>query len=177
MEARVITSNARRYDSLDPRLNTIKRDTFQSKFGRPDHSNKILIYLILSAFKLAKMILTKKKLAFLDYLPSRPLCFDRRCSSRMKRNCVFSLFLNLHFLQFQPSHKRKSWRTQQTCVAKHGWILYEFIQSPEAQVFGTVLRLPILLRTLCLTVVQHSQSLILLDRLERIFGGCNDESW
>ena len=123
------------------------------------------------------MTITKGKWAFIDCLPSRPPCFDRRCPSRMKWNNVYSLFLNLCFLQVQPSHKRKSWRTQQTCVVKHGWILYEFIEPRGEQVFGTVLRLPILLRTLCLTVVQHSQSHILLNRLQRIFNECNAESW
>ena len=45
------TSNARRHDSLDPRLNT--RVTSRPKFGKLDHSFKIMISLMFSAFELA----------------------------------------------------------------------------------------------------------------------------
>ena len=112
------TSNARRYDSLDPRLNTI--DTLFSL----NLANQIiqLKYWFLSYFRPSSLLKWSlwRRMGFYRFFTAETTVFwpvMSICPSWMEWNNVFSLFLNLYLLQAQFSStnengKRKGKRRQ-----------------------------------------------------------------
>ena len=77
------TSNPRRYDSLDPRLNTIET-LFSLNFEKTRSFNWNNDFSHLFGLQTCLNDPHKEKWALIDYSPSRPPCFDRRCPSVLR---------------------------------------------------------------------------------------------